>query len=188
MGWKNTSERWGAVSIFMHWSVAIIVFALFALGWWMTDLTYYDSWYQQAPFIHKSVGLLVFLLLLLRLLWRWQDPVPLAMVSQPRWELLAARLVHFLLYVLLLVIVISGYLISTADGRSISVFGWLEVPATLQQLPGQEDVAGAVHWYSACSLMFLVLLHSMAALKHQFINKDGTLSRMLRLTNKHNRE
>jgi len=73
---------------------------------------------------------------------------------------------------------LSGYLISTADGRPISVFGWFEVPALLTSIPNQEDVAGLVHEYLAWGLVILAGLHGLAALKHHFIDRDPTLLRM----------
>jgi cytochrome b561 len=78
----------------------------------------------------------------------------------------------------------SGYLISTADGRAISVFGWFSVPATIQGISNQEDIAGAIHWYGGCFLMAMVGLHALGAIKHQIIDQDGTLSRMFGLVKK----
>jgi cytochrome b561 len=76
---------------------------------------------------------------------------------------------------------VSGYLISTADGRGIDVFGLFTVPATLQGIDHQEDVAGASHLVLAVTLIALALLHAGAALKHHFIDRDRTLRRMLGL-------
>ncbi len=74
---------------------------------------------------------------------------------------------------------VSGYLISTADGRGISVFGWFEVPALLYDLPNQASLAGDIHWYSALALMILAGGHALAALKHHWLDKHATLVRML---------
>jgi cytochrome b561 len=87
-----------------------------------------------------------------------------------------------LFYPLIFVLMLSGYLISTADGRPISVFGLVGVPATLTAIPNQEDVAGYVHQILAYTLIGLVALHALAALKHHFLDRDGTLLRMLRVT------
>ena len=73
----------------------------------------------------------------------------------------------------------SGYLISTADGRGVSVFGLFEVPASLTGIPDQEDVAGVLHEWLAWGLIILAGLHALAAIKHHFIDRDATLSRML---------
>jgi cytochrome b561 len=78
------------------------------------------------------------------------------------------------------VIPLSGYLISTADGRAIQVFDWFEVPALVTGIANQEDIAGAVHYWVAVALIALASLHGLAALKHHFLDRDGTLLRMLR--------
>src|SRR5690606_11635917 len=121
---KNTAQRYGLVAILLHWLVAATVIGLAILGLWMTDLSYYSPYYRSAPFWHKSIGITLAAVLVLRLLWRWGNPRPAHLPNHQRWELGMAALVHGLLYLLLFVIVVSGYLISTAKGQGISVFGW----------------------------------------------------------------
>jgi len=176
---RNTEVRYGIVTISLHWLTAIVAITLFGLGLWMTDLSYQDAWYTKAPFLHKSVGILLFILTLLRIAWMLSNPKPLPPAGSPVWEQRVAVLVHGLLYILLLTIMISGYLISTADGRGISVFGWFEVPALPWAIADQEDIAGEIHEILAFSLMGLVVLHAGAAFKHHFLSKDDTLRRML---------
>lgn len=179
MRMQNTTEGFGLVSILLHWIMALAVFGLFGLGWYMVDLTYYDELYKTLPHIHKSVGILLALVFVFRLLWKLNNPVPRPVDGSSRLEILAGRLVHNLMYLLIALIVTSGYLISTADGSSIDVFELFSVPATLTSIPEQEDVAGVVHEYLAYTLIGLVLLHMLAAIKHHFINRDETLRRML---------
>ena len=105
------------------------------------------------------------------------DPLP----SHHGWERTIARTVHGLLYVLLISVMVFGYLISTADGRAIEVFGWFSVPATLHGIDKQEDIAGVIHLSLAITLISLVVLHALAAFKHHVIDKDRTLKRMLGL-------
>lgn len=93
--------------------------------------------------------------------------------------MLAAHAAHGLLYALLFVAMVSGYLISTADGSSISVFGWFEVPSVTGQVKGMEDVAGSIHYWSTWAIVVLAGLHALAALKHHFVDRDRTLLRML---------
>ena len=90
-----------------------------------------------------------------------------------------AHLVHMVLYLVPVVLVISGFLISTADGRGIDVFNWFEVPALLPASKGMEDTAGLIHEFVAYGLGAVVVLHAAAALKHHFINRDRTLVRMI---------
>jgi cytochrome b561 len=179
MQWRNSSSNYGLVSILMHWLVALVVFGLFGLGYWMVGLNYYSSWYKTAPDLHKSIGLLLFALMLVRVLWRWISPPPASLPSHGRMTRLAGRLGHGFLYLGLFVLMISGYLISTADGRGIPVFGLFEVPASLTSIPDQADMAGLVHEYLAWALVIFAGLHALAALKHHFIDRDSTLTRML---------
>ncbi len=179
MQFKNTADRYGAVAVSMHWIVAVAVIGLFALGYWMVDLTYYDDWYKRAPDIHRSVGILLFGLMVLRLCWRLANAGPKPLASHKRWEIASAHAAHMLLYVLIFVAMVSGYLISTADGSSISVFDWFEVPSVTGQVKGLEDTAGAVHYWSTWAIVALAAVHAAGALKHHLIDRDQTLRRML---------
>ena len=179
MHWRNTATAYGLLSIGMHWLVALAVFGLFGLGLWMVELDYYSSWRHTAPELHKGIGLCLFALMLLRLLWRFVSPPPASLSSYSRLTRLGAKLGHSILYLGLFAVMLAGYLISTADGRGISVFGWFDVPASITSIPEQEDVAGAVHFYLAWGLVILAGLHGLAALKHHFIDRDTTLLRML---------
>jgi cytochrome b561 len=166
--------------IVIHWLSALAVFGLFALGLWMTGLTYYDPWYHRAPDTHRSIGALLLLLTTLRLLWQLLDGRPQELPEHLAWEKVVAKIVHIMLYLLLLAVIVSGYLISTAHGRPNSGDGWFELPATLYGIEGQEDLAGELHLILAWSLLGLALLHGAAALKHHFIDRDRTLKRMVR--------
>ena len=164
MQWTNNPNRFGIVPIALHWLVALAVIGLFALGWWMTGLDYYSSWYQAAPWWHKSVGLTLTLLVIIRLFWRLFNPPPTPLTTHTQTQVRVAKIAHRLLYLLLFITFISGYLISTADGRPIEVFGWFAVPATLTDLPNQADIAGWIHWIVACTLLGLAGLHAVACL------------------------
>ncbi len=175
---KNSKRSYGWVAIIMHWLTAMMVFALFGLGYWMLTLGYYDAWYRLGPWWHKSFGMTLLLLTIFRLIWKLKQPRPTAIGKT--FEQVGAKLGHALIYALLFITMISGYLISTADGRGISVFDWFEVPALITSIPQQEDIAGQVHWYAALSLVIIAIGHGIAGLRHHFINKDETLKRMLR--------
>jgi cytochrome b561 len=176
--WRNSRNSYGLVSISLHWLVALAVIGLFALGVWMVELTYYDPWYKTGPDLHRSIGLTLFAVMLLRLAWRLLNTRPQA-EGKP-WEQKLAGIVHSLLFVLLFLVMISGYLISTADGRAIDVFGLFSVPALISGREQQEDIAGQAHQILAYGLIALVALHAMAALKHHFIDRDQTMKRMLK--------
>ncbi|WP_434996608.1 cytochrome b [Pectobacterium brasiliense] len=179
MLWRNTSSRYGHISILLHWIAALTVYGMFALGLWMVTLGYYNIWYHRAPEIHKAIGVLFFAILIFRVVWRFISPPPPPLKSYSTLTRVSATLAHIALYVILFAILISGYLISTAEGHSISVFGWFSVPAIVSGLTDQADIAGDVHLYLAWAVVALSALHSFAALKHHFIDGDNTLKRML---------
>ena len=176
---RNSSSRYGWVSIFMHWGVALVVFGLFALGLWMVGLDYYSTWRKDAPELHKSIGLVLLAVMVLRVLWRFVSPPPPALASYSRMTRIGATFGHAFLYLSLFAVMIAGYLISTADGVGIPVFGLFEVPALVSGLPDQADTAGEIHLYLAWALVIFSGLHALAALKHHFIDRDATLTRML---------
>lgn len=128
MLWKNTANRFGHISVLIHWLVALTVYGMFALGLWMVTLGYYDVWYHQAPEIHKSIGTLLFIVMVVRVVWRFVSPPPKPLASYSRFTRVSAILAHLALYVVLFSILISGYLISTADGQPISVFRLVRYP------------------------------------------------------------
>ncbi len=180
---RNTRESYGWLAIALHWLMALAIFGMFGLGLYMVELTYYDAWYKGSLDLHKSVGMVIFVLWLLRLIWRMNNETPDELPG-PFWEQLLARLMHVALYAVMLALMISGFLISTADGRSIDVFGLVPVPALPWRVENQEDIAGEIHEWLAWGLMALVSLHAVAAVKHQWLNKDRGLMRMLRVTQK----
>lgn len=179
MQWRNATERYGLPAIALHWTVALAVSGLFGLGLWMVDLDYYDAWYRRGPALHKSIGLTLCVVLLARAAWRLACPPPGPLATHRPFEQRAARLTHRLLYLLPLALVASGYLMATADGRPVPVFGLFEVPAVRPLAENQEDTAGWFHEWLAWSLAALASVHALAALKHHFIDRDATLTRML---------
>lgn len=175
--WRNTVDSYGGVSIILHWLIAGAVLGLFALGLWMVGLGYYDAWYHRAPALHKSIGVLLLGVMLLRLAWRCGNPQPRLPGTLLQQAL--ARAMHRALYGVLFAVMISGYLVSTADGRPVDVFGIAGLPATLSGIERQEDIAGAFHKILAMALIGLTALHALAAFKHHLLDHDRTLLRML---------
>jgi cytochrome b561 len=94
MQMRNSPTRYGVISILLHWVMAIAVYAMFGLGLWMVTLSYYDGWYHQAPELHKSIGILLMMGLVIRIIWRHVSPVPKALPSQSRLTRLAAAAAH----------------------------------------------------------------------------------------------
>lgn len=179
---KNTEDSYGLVSIALHWLMAISIFSLFGLGLYMVELTYYDAWYKGSLDLHKNIGMTLFVVLMLRIVWRVINITPKnSNESASKIEVNAAHYGHLALYSLMVFLMLSGYLISTADGRAIDVFGLISIPALPISVANQEDIAGNIHEILAWALILLSAGHALAALKHHFINKNNTLVRILKV-------
>ena len=172
----DTKAGYGPVTRLTHWIMALAIPVMFVLGLWMVTLNYYSPYYRAAPDIHRSVGMLLLFLLVLRFAWRLANPKPDDAELSP-FESIASRIVHWGFYPLLFALMVSGYLISTADGRPIEVFNWFSVPA-LVHWKGLEETAGEVHEYLAWATIVLVVLHAAASLKHHFVDRSNILKRM----------
>jgi len=179
---KNSSTAYGWLAIALHWFMAIVIFSLFGLGLYMVELTYYDAWYKGSLDLHKSGGALLAIVLLVRIFWRIVNVTPKnADENATKLEIKAAHYAHLLLYILVAILMFTGYLISTADGRAIDMFGLVSIPALPFSFENQEDIAGTIHEFLAWTLILLSAGHGLAALKHHFINKNNTLTRMLKV-------
>ncbi|UYM18414.1 cytochrome b [Endozoicomonas euniceicola] len=178
--WKNTTTSYGLISILIHWVSALTVFGLFGVGLYMMSLSYYDPLYQSLPWWHKSIGLALLAATIFRLVWKTINSKPAHLPEHSKTTVRLAVSAHHMIYLLLFATMTSGYLISTADGRAVSFFGWFEVPALISGISGQEDIAGDIHFYLAWSLMILAALHGLAAIKHHVIDRDQTLIRMIK--------
>lgn len=177
----NDENSYGWGPVIMHWLIAFAIIGLYPLGLYIETLDYYDPAYRTVPIWHKTIGIMVAFTLAIRLLWRAFNKPPKAL-PQPAVMQTMAKVAHLLLYLLLLITIVSGYLISTADGRAIELFNTLiSIPAPPVAFQNNEDLAGAVHFIVATLLITLAAIHAMAALKHHYIDKDTTLKRMLAL-------
>ena len=176
---QNTKKYYGWITVILHWLIAMFIIGLFTLGYWMVDLGYYHSWYTQGPDIHRSIGIILFALMIVMFIAQIIQTKPRSLESHSKFEQVAGALTHKLLYLLASVVLLSGYLISTADGRAIEVFQLLTIPSAGALLNNQVDIAGFIHQYISYTMMVLVVIHALAALKHHFIDKDKTLTRML---------
>jgi cytochrome b561 len=160
----------------VHWLMAVAIIGMYVLGLWMVDLDYYSPYYRSAPDLHRSIGMVLLFVLLLRFAWRIGSARPSDEDLHPV-ERIAARIVHWGFYPLLLALMVSGYLMSTADGRPIEVFNWFSVSALIHD-KGMEKTAGEIHELLADVTMIVVALHALAALKHHFYDRGHSLKRM----------
>lgn len=179
----NTSKNYGVVAISIHWLFTLLFYGVFALGVWMVELDYGNSWYYRGPVFHEGLGVLLGLLLLFRFLWRRSNRIPGNPENMRRFEIFLASVMHQLMYLLPVGLVITGYFISAAGDRSVPVFDWFVIPSIVPDVDGIESIAGKIHKWIAYVTVGLSVLHVSAALKHHFINKDKTLVRMLKVSN-----
>lgn len=176
---KDSANAYGLVSILFHWVIALGYLGLFGLGWYMVTLDYYDPLYTTLPHWHKSLGVLLCIVVLARFAWRAFVSKPAPLASLKRWEVISSRMAHVTLLLGTIVVLASGYLIPTAEGEGIEVFNWFISPAIELGMDNQEDLSGQVHWIAAYLILGVAALHALAALKHQFLDRDRTLLRMI---------
>ncbi len=176
---RNNTISFGLVTKFLHWAIALLIIGLIGLGYYMVGLSYYDRWYHDSLETHKALGMLVFVLGALTLVWRTVSPSPPLHDSLKRWEKIAATAMHHTLFVLVFLFPVTGFLVSTSEGQAVTFFAWFDVPALVVVGAGLRDLAISIHFYCAYGTAALVAVHAAAALKHQLIDRDGTLARML---------
>lgn len=173
----NSQRRYGLVAIVLHWLIGCLVIVMLAVGFFMEDIGS-NLVYQ----LHKSTGLLILTLTLIRLGWRLANPVPdLPATLTKTWERIAARGIHIGFYALLLVLPLSGWVMASAGEYPTIFYGLFEVP----RLPVAGDLrqigstARDIHELVAWTTIGLLALHVGAAIRHHLVLKDDTLLRML---------
>ena len=165
-------------AITLHWLMALLVFVTFPLGLVMSEMALSPNKLRLLSY-HKWLGVTVFILVMVRLLWRASNkPAPL-LATMPHWQRVAANAVHVLLYVLLFAIPLSGWLMSSAKGFQTVYLGMLPLPDLLSKDKVLGDALAALHEVLNIALLALVVAHIAAAIKHQFVDCDGTLARMI---------
>jgi cytochrome b561 len=172
------SQSWNGVAKAFHWLIAALIFAQFALGWLASSGRLSPA--KLNLFVwHKSVGILILALVLLRLLWRLATPAPSLPAEIPAWERAAARVSHVLLYVLMLALPLSGWVINSAAAVPLRIFWLIPFPAIAAPDRRTEEFASSVHFWLFVLLAALLLLHVAAALRHHFVKHNDVLTWML---------
>ena len=179
---NQVAARYTAVAIALHWVLGIALVALFGFGLYMADLPFSPQRLKLYNW-HKWAGVTILILSVARLLWRLTHrppALPAAMVQKmPGWQMAAHSATHFGLYALFFVVPLIGWAYSSAAGFPVVLFGLLPLPDFVSPNPELAALIKPLHKISALALAGLVLLHVAAALKHQFIDRDGLISRIL---------
>jgi cytochrome b561 len=171
-------RRYSGIAIALHWTSAVLVFCGFALGLYMAGLSFSPAKLRYIAW-HKWIGITIFLVAAARIAWRYVRPPPPLPASFPRWQEQAAHVSHFLLYALMLLIPLSGWLYSSASGVPVVYLGLVALPDLVAKDKAIATTLLAVHQSLNLALAALVVFHVGAALRHGLVVRDGVLQRML---------
>jgi len=181
---RDSVEKFSGLTIALHWLVATGVIGMIALGFYMVEMEVFSLFH-----IHKSIGVCLLLVVLARVVWRLTNGFPEPLNKDSNLQMLVAKIVHWLLLLTPLAMIISGMVGSGFGGYGFDVFGLIdlvprnphpEIPyKVIPYNEGLAELGGSVHAFFAWTLVVLIVLHIAGGLKHHFINKDGTLRRML---------
>ncbi|MFT3720097.1 cytochrome b [Pseudorhodoferax sp.] len=178
----SPAPRYGATAITLHWLLALALVGIFAVGLYMTGLPFSPQRLKLYNW-HKWAGVAILALSLLRLLWRATHRPPALpariLAAMPRWQRIAHHGTHHLLYLLFLAVPLLGWAYSSAAGFPIVFLGLLPLPDFVPADPALAEALKPWHAASAYALAALAALHVAAALKHQWVDRDGLLLRML---------
>ena len=174
----NASAGYTRTAISLHWLVAFAIAATFSLGLYMNELPLSPDKLRLYSW-HKWAGVTIFLLVLLRIVWRLFHRLPGPPENMPAWQRQAAGVVHFLLYALMLAVPLSGWLMSSAKGVQTVWFGLLPLPDLLEKNKELGETLQELHEVLNFTMAGLVLIHAGAAIKHHLIDRNEVLTRML---------
>ncbi len=178
MSVKNTVYSYGSVAKLLHWLIALTIFFMLAVGFVMTDMKPSPDMFKLYN-IHKSTGMILLALVCVRVAWKAVNIQPVLPPSIPKFERILAHLGHFALYVLMFAMPLTGWLMSSAAGFSVSVFGWFTAPNLIGAEPGWKGTLRDAHEAIAWMIIVMVSLHALAALLHHFYYRNNVLRRML---------
>lgn len=176
---RSTDRGWGALVRLFHWLIAALILAQAVIGLSMVQLGLTPAKVRVFA-LHKSIGITILALVLLRIAWRLSETRPADLPTVPPWQRRAAHTMHFALYVLILAIPLSGWWFNSASNAPLVWFGLFDVPSlTGGYLPVWKPRALRVHQALFWLLMALLVVHGGAALWHHFKQRDDVLRRML---------
>lgn len=160
---KNSPDSYGLVARFFHWAMAVLVIYMLYRGYFGT---------------HKALGMVILFLSLMRITWSLANQKVLYPSRVPRAQAMMARLMHYSLYALILVIPLSGWLLSSAAGKPISFYGIIDIPVILSKDSNLRHIFSVTHYWLTRVLIALVSLHIAAGLYHMIVLRDGIMERM----------
>ena len=175
---RNSTRHWGAVAQLLHWLIVVLIIAQVTLAALADEV---PPGMRKLTLLarHKSVGITILMLAIVRLLWRWLNPTPDLPPTLKPYERRLAQFTHAMLYILLFAMPLSGWMMSSARGFPVSWFGFFQLPDLVPKSKPLYEALLTTHATLACVLGAVVLLHVAGALKHHFVLRDHVLRRML---------
>lgn len=174
---RNTESGFGWAAKGLHWLTALAIAAMFAIAWWMDELPIGLAKLQAYGW-HKSLGMTILAVTVLRLVWRLANPQP-KFLGPAGWQRLASQAAHGALYACLIAMPILGWLMSAAANTPVNVFGLVVLPNPIGADKALAELLAEAHETVGTVLLVLIGLHAAAALKHHLVDRDATLRRML---------
>ncbi len=171
--------RYSGISILLHWLMVAGILAATVMAVYMVGIAGITPTKLRLFNYHKWLGVCLWFLVLLRLMWRWKNPPPPLPDSMPDWQRYAAAIGHAGLYVLMLIIPVLGYFYSLAAGYPVVLFGQWPLPVLMGADPELKEWFKSAHRFANRALWLILLAHVGAALKHAFLDRDGIMHRML---------
>lgn len=173
-------SRYAASSRWLHWLTALLLLFVIPLGVWIAYFEPADESFKMRLYnVHESLGVLVFVLVLARIVNRFLNPPPPLPSDMPAWMRFAAHANHFGLYLLLLLMPLTGFLATNAWGFPLSVFNVLPIPSPVGKDEALAKVLSFLHWCGAIAIGLLIVGHLAGVVHHSFVRRDGLLRRML---------
>ena len=172
------TPRYTGIAIGLHWLIGLMILISLGVGLYMVDLKLSPTKLQLYSW-HKWAGVTIFMLVLIRCIWRITHAAPPLPDDMPRWQRIVAEATHYVLYALMIAIPLTGWLMSSAKGFQTVYFGVLPIPDLLDKNKELGETLNVVHTYLNYTMIGILLAHIGAALKHHFIEKDDILRRML---------
>lgn len=175
---RLTLVRYTGTAQVLHWTTALLMFAVLPIAWVMTSLAHDNPNRDMLYLMHKSIGVTILVLTAIRIVWRASHRAPILPATMRGWEVAIAKLSHWLLYAILLIMPISGYVTSAAGGHPVSFFYLFTLPS-LPLDKGLAKFAEEVHLLTQWAVYVLIALHILATSWHIVVRRDGILDRML---------
>lgn len=177
----NSADRYDAFTRSVHWLMALMIFGLIGVGMYMTDLPREDALRPQLYMLHKSFGVLVLCLGVIRIAWALMTRHPELPHSLRPWEIGLTRIVKFGMYLLMLATPLVGYAMSNFGDKAVSLFGTIDMPTLFAPDHDKHEITEELHEILAFTLLGFVGLHILGTLKHRFLDSSKTdvLKRML---------